>query len=78
MLVSRLAYSSTLKMEVACSSETSVEFKRTTRHYIPEYRTLKGNYQFLKEISVLWSYSETYFFNIFVQTVRQTVDKRLI
>jgi hypothetical protein len=30
ILVSCLAYSSTLKMEVVCSSETSVEFQRTT------------------------------------------------
>jgi hypothetical protein len=30
MLVSCLAYSSTLKMEAKCSSETSVEFQRTT------------------------------------------------
>jgi hypothetical protein len=28
--------SSTLKMEVICSSETSVDTQRTTRHYIPE------------------------------------------
>jgi hypothetical protein len=35
-LVSYLAYSSTLKMEATCSSETSVDFQRTTHHYIPE------------------------------------------
>jgi hypothetical protein len=35
-LVSSLAYSSTLKMEATCSSELSVDFQRTTRHYIPE------------------------------------------
>jgi hypothetical protein len=40
-LVSCLAYSSTLKMEAKCSSETSVDFQRTTRHYIPEDRTLQ-------------------------------------
>jgi hypothetical protein len=28
-----------LKMEVICSSETSVEFQRTTRRYIPEEST---------------------------------------
>jgi hypothetical protein len=39
-LVSCLAYSSTLKMEATCSSETSVDFQRTTRRYIPEVRTL--------------------------------------
>jgi hypothetical protein len=36
MLVSCSAYSSTLKREVTCSSETSVDFQRTTRRYIPE------------------------------------------
>jgi hypothetical protein len=38
-MVSSLAYSSTLKMEATCSSETSVEFQRNTRHYTPEDRT---------------------------------------
>jgi hypothetical protein len=32
---SSLAYSSTLKIEAACSSEMSVEFQRTTRRYVP-------------------------------------------
>jgi hypothetical protein len=36
MLVSCLAYSSTLKMEATCSSETSVDFQRTTVRCIPE------------------------------------------
>jgi hypothetical protein len=35
-LVSCLACSSTLKMEVACSSEMSVDFQRTAWRYIPE------------------------------------------
>jgi hypothetical protein len=35
-LVSCLAYSSTVKMEAKCSSETSVDIQRTTRCYIPE------------------------------------------
>jgi hypothetical protein len=35
-LVSCSAYSSTLKMETICSSETPVDFQRTTRRYIPE------------------------------------------
>jgi hypothetical protein len=33
MLVYFLVYSSTLKTEVTCSSETSVDFRRTTRQY---------------------------------------------
>jgi hypothetical protein len=33
-LVSCLAYSSTLKMEATCPSETSVDFQRTTWRYI--------------------------------------------
>jgi hypothetical protein len=39
-LVSCLVYSSTLKMEATCSSETSVDLQWTTRRYIPEDRTL--------------------------------------
>jgi hypothetical protein len=39
-LVSCLAYSSTLKIEATCSSETSVYFQRTTRRYITEDRIL--------------------------------------
>jgi hypothetical protein len=31
---------STLKMEAICSSESSVDFQRTTRRYIPEDSTL--------------------------------------
>jgi hypothetical protein len=38
-LVSCFVYSSTFKMEAICSSETSVDFKRTTRRYILEDRT---------------------------------------
>jgi hypothetical protein len=36
MLVSCLAYSSTLKVEAVYSFETSVHFQRTTRRYMPE------------------------------------------
>jgi hypothetical protein len=39
-LVSCVAYSSTLKMKATCFPETSVDFQRTTRRYIPEDRTL--------------------------------------
>jgi hypothetical protein len=35
-LVSCSAYSSTLKMEVACSTETLIDFEWITRRYIPE------------------------------------------
>jgi hypothetical protein len=35
-LVPCSAYSSTMKMEAICSFETSVDFQRTTRRYIPE------------------------------------------
>jgi hypothetical protein len=42
-LVFCLAYSSTLKMEATCSSETSVDFQRTTRRYIPEDKTLHNH-----------------------------------
>jgi hypothetical protein len=39
-LVSCLTYSTTLKMEVTCCSETSVYFQWTRRLYIPERSTL--------------------------------------
>jgi hypothetical protein len=41
MLVSILASSLTLKMEATCTSETLIEFQRTTWRYIPEDRTLQ-------------------------------------
>jgi hypothetical protein len=44
-----MAYFSTLKIEVTCSSEMSVDFQRTTRRYVPEDRTLlKDRYKNLK------------------------------
>jgi hypothetical protein len=42
-LVSCSAYFSTLKMETIFSSETSVDFQRTTRSYIPEDSTLRNH-----------------------------------
>jgi hypothetical protein len=36
MLASCLSYSSILKMEITCYSETPVDFLRNTRRYIPE------------------------------------------
>jgi hypothetical protein len=42
MLVSCSAYSSTLKIEAICSSETSVDFERTTLRYIPEDSALRN------------------------------------
>jgi hypothetical protein len=36
ILISCLAYSSTLKMEVTCYSETSINFYQTTRYYVYE------------------------------------------
>jgi hypothetical protein len=41
LLVSCLAYSSTLKIEAIRSSETSVDFYRTTTRYDYEYRSLR-------------------------------------
>jgi hypothetical protein len=40
LLISCLVYSSTLKMEAICSSETSVDFLPDTRQYILEYIAL--------------------------------------
>jgi hypothetical protein len=38
-----LSYSSTLKMEVTCSSKTLVVFRRMAWHYIPQDRTLHNH-----------------------------------
>jgi hypothetical protein len=43
MLVSSSAYSSTLKIEAACSSETSIDFQWTRQRYIPEDRILNNH-----------------------------------
>jgi hypothetical protein len=53
LLVSCLAYSPNLKMEATCSSETSVDFQRTTRHYIPEERTHNHRCENLKSYIIL-------------------------
>jgi hypothetical protein len=52
MLVSCSAYSFTLKMEATYSSETSVDFQRDTRRYLPEDRTLR-NTETLRRKTVL-------------------------
>jgi hypothetical protein len=43
-MISCLAYSSTLKIQATCYSETSVDFQRTTRRYIPNDRTLLNHF----------------------------------
>jgi hypothetical protein len=43
-LVSCLAYTSTLKMEAACASETSAGFQRTTRRNSIEGRTIHNHH----------------------------------
>jgi hypothetical protein len=43
MLVSCLTYSSTLKLDATCSSETSVYSQLTAGRYIPEARTLRNH-----------------------------------
>jgi hypothetical protein len=47
MLVSCLVYSSTLKMDVTCSSETTADIQQTTWHYIPEKRNLQTKVRFV-------------------------------
>jgi hypothetical protein len=44
MLFSGLAYCSTMKMEVVRSSDTSVNFYKNTRRYIPEYSALHSHF----------------------------------
>jgi hypothetical protein len=54
-LVSCSAYSSTLKIEVICSSETSVDFQRTTWCYIPVDRTLEIKTYHYRIAKLNWS-----------------------
>jgi hypothetical protein len=42
-MISCITYSSTLKMEATCSSETSVDFQPSIWRYNPEYRTLRNH-----------------------------------
>jgi hypothetical protein len=51
-LVSFLGYSSALKMEAKCSSETSVDFQLTMLCYIPEDNHRCKNLKSYKEPSV--------------------------
>jgi hypothetical protein len=51
------AYTSTLMMEAIRSFVTSVDFCRTTRHYIPEYNTVQK--RFLQSVKVLIFYLES-------------------
>jgi hypothetical protein len=52
LLVGLLDFSSTLKMEAICSSETSVDTQRTTRRHIPEDDTLHNALNFYSRGSV--------------------------
>jgi hypothetical protein len=59
-------------METICSTETSVDFQQTTRHYIPEDSTLynhrcenlksyeKGKDYYENGYCLLWKENETY------------------
>jgi hypothetical protein len=62
MLVTCLAYSSTLQMEETCSSKMSVDFQWSIWHYIPKDITLQGgdctkNNTCLPDFSVLNAFS---------------------
>jgi hypothetical protein len=70
-LGSCVTYSSTLKMEATCSSETSVNFQRTTPRYVPEDRTLcpflflhpicLGSYSFTcEDVCRMWSWKNRF------------------
>jgi hypothetical protein len=59
MLVSYLTYTTTLKMEEKCSSETSVDFQETTQRYISEDIALHNHCckklkTYIDYISVRW------------------------
>jgi hypothetical protein len=74
-----LAYSSTLKMEAKCSSETSVVFQRTIRRYIHENRTLHnhcyGNLKSYKpRVFILFSHS----IQVMIGQLQKAVRNRFI
>jgi hypothetical protein len=48
--------SSTLKMEAACSSETSAILYQTTRRYIPEDKFSSSQFQISHSSSICWSW----------------------
>jgi hypothetical protein len=64
VLVFSLVYSSTLKMEATCSSETSVHFHLTTGCYIPEDRSLLWDMIFLHSFNL---------FTLFILIVQNSV-----
>jgi hypothetical protein len=53
MLVSPVTYSSNLKIQATCSFETSVDFQRATRRYIPEDRTVQQYLYLHRRASIL-------------------------
>jgi hypothetical protein len=56
MLVSCLAYSLTLKVETIRSSETSIDFQRTERRYIPDDSTLYNHRcEYLKSYKLIYT-----------------------
>jgi hypothetical protein len=61
MLVSCVAYSSTLKMEETCSSERALGFQRTTWRYIPEDKTLCK--LTLSDCWVQWLYYPSFYYH---------------
>jgi hypothetical protein len=60
-LVSCLAYSSTLKMEVTCFQRMSLDFHRTTRRHIAEDRTLRNYRCENLKSSILFACSLSFF-----------------
>jgi hypothetical protein len=56
-LVTCLAYFLILKMEVICSSKTSIDTQRTTRRYIPEDGTLQ-NIIYLNIYWIMWKWDQ--------------------
>jgi hypothetical protein len=65
-----LAYSSTLKIEATCSSQTSVAFQRTTRRYIEllniwadtiqSYREMRDSPKYLSWVMWKWEKKKYY------------------
>jgi hypothetical protein len=80
MLVSCLAYSSTLKTEVTCSSETSGDFQMTIRRYIPvegspDFRDIFSRFKLVR--FHVERYEEEIGFNCLVTKTVSETNKRV-
>jgi hypothetical protein len=76
LLVSCMAYTSALKMEVTCSFKTSVNFQHTTWCYIPEDR--HPHNQCCENFKSYMYYSYNFSAEVMPLFLRQLVSKKWV